>query len=50
MGHRRIVSFFAVLTFVSAGCVGQRTSAPNLASPAAAVTASQLSGTWRGET
>jgi hypothetical protein len=50
MGHRGIVTVFAVLIFVSAGCAGQRTGAPNLASPAAAVTASQLSGTWRGET
>jgi hypothetical protein len=52
MGHRGIVTVFAsaVLIVVSAGCTGQRTGAPNLASPAAAVTASQLSGTWRGET
>jgi hypothetical protein len=47
---RRIVTVFAVLTFVSVGCAGQRTDAPNLASPAAAVTARELSGTWRGET
>jgi hypothetical protein len=49
MDHRGIVSVLAVLIFVSAGCAGQRTDAPNLASPAAAVTG-QLSGTWRGET
>jgi hypothetical protein len=47
---RRIVTVFAVLTFVSVGCAGQRTDAPNLASPVAAVTARELSGTWRGET
>jgi hypothetical protein len=45
MGNRGIVTVFAVLV-VSAGCAG----APNLANPAAGVTASQLSGTWRGET
>ena len=49
MDHRRIVTAFAVLIFVSAGCAGRRTGAPNVASPAAA-TATQLSGTWRGET
>ena len=50
MGHRGIVTVFAGLIFVSAGCAGPRTGAPNVDSPAAAVTASQLSGTWRGET
>jgi hypothetical protein len=50
MGYRGIVTVFAVLIVASAGCAGQRTAAPNLESPAAAVTASQLSGTWRGET
>lgn len=50
MVHRGIVTVFGVLIFVSAGCAGQRTGVPNLASPATAVTASQLSGTWRGET
>ena len=50
MRHRWIVTVFAVLIFVSAGCASQHTDAPNLASPAAAVTAGQLSGTWRGET
>src|SRR5262245_26159471 len=50
MGHRGIVSVLAVLSFVSAGCAGQRTGAPNVVSSAATATASQLSGTWRGET
>jgi hypothetical protein len=50
MRHRGIVAVFAVPIVVAAGCAGQRTGAPNLESPAAAVTASQLSGTWRGET
>src|SRR5262245_63604128 len=50
MSHRWIVTVFAVLTFASAGCAGQRTDAPDLTSPAAAVTASRLNGTWRGET
>src|SRR5262245_36568226 len=50
MSHRWIVTVFAVLTFASAGCAGQRTDAPDLTSPAAAVTAAQLNGTWRGET
>jgi hypothetical protein len=50
MGQREIVTVFAIVTVVSAGCAGQRSGAPNLDSPAAAVTASQLSGTWRGET
>jgi hypothetical protein len=51
MNRRRIVTGLAVLIAVSAGCAGPSTvAAPNLASPAAAVTASQLIGTWRGET
>jgi hypothetical protein len=50
MDNRRIVAVWVVLIFVSAGCAGQRTSAPNPASAAAAVTVGGLSGTWRGET
>jgi len=50
MNHRWSVTVFAGLIFASAGCAGQRIDAPNLASPAAAVTAGQLNGTWRGET
>ena len=53
MVHRGIVTGLAsvVLIVLSAGCAGQRTgAAADPASPAAAVTASKLSGTWRGET
>ncbi|HZA39157.1 MAG TPA: hypothetical protein VFA00_00875 [Actinomycetota bacterium] len=53
MVDRGIVTALASagLIVLVAGCAGQRTGAtPNQASPAAAVTASQVSGTWRGET
>jgi hypothetical protein len=51
MVHHRIVTAFAsgVLVVLAAGCASERTGAELLAGPPAGVTASQLSGTWRGE-
>jgi hypothetical protein len=52
MGYHWIVTSFAsaVLIVVATGCATQRTGAEsNLADPAAAIRASQLSGSWRGE-
>jgi hypothetical protein len=52
MVHHIIVIFSAsvVLTVLAVGCATRRTSTElNPAAPAAAVIASQLSGTWRGE-
>ena len=51
MLHHRIVTAFAsgVLVVLAAGCASERTGAELLAGPPAGVTASQLSGTWRGE-
>jgi hypothetical protein len=52
MGYHWIITSFAsaVLIIIATGCATQRTGAEsNLADPAAAITASQLSGTWRGE-
>jgi hypothetical protein len=52
MIHRGTVTILAsaVLSVLAAGCAGQPTgAAPNLSSSAAAVTTSQLRGTWRGE-
>jgi len=52
MVHHRIVTVFAsgVLIVLAAGCAAERPGAElNLTASAAAVTASQLSGTWRGE-
>jgi hypothetical protein len=52
MGYHWIVTSFAsaALIVVATGCATQRTGAEsNLAESAAAIGASQLSGTWRGE-
>ena len=51
MVHHRIVTAFAsgVLVVLAAGCASERTGAELLAGPPVGVTASQLSGTWRGE-
>ena len=52
MVDHRIVTAFAsgVLIVLAAGCVAERPGAElNLTASTAAVTASQLSGTWRGE-
>ena len=52
MVDHRIVTAFAsgVLIVLAAGCAAERPGAElNLTASAAAVTASQLSGTWRGE-
>jgi hypothetical protein len=53
MGYHWIVTSFAsaVLIIVATSCATQRTGTEsNLVDPAAAIGASQLSGTWRGET
>lgn len=52
MVHQRIVTVFAsgVLIALAAGCAAERNPAElNLTASAAAVSASQFSGTWRGE-
>src|SRR5262249_16067554 len=52
MGYHWIVTSFAsaVLIVIATGCATQHTgSESSLADPAAAISASQLSGTWRGE-
>jgi hypothetical protein len=52
MIHHRIATVFAsgVLIVLAAGCAAERNAGEfNLAASAAAATASQLSGTWRGE-
>jgi hypothetical protein len=52
MVHHGIVTAFAsgVLIVLAAGCAAERTGAElNVAGPPVGVTASQLSGTWRGE-